>query len=116
MRVQKNMNGKQLYDNLCSLLISQLHWRRHEDFVCIEEDTASDESDTSYTLHYQNSGKEEYIILRLYEFSEHLSSIIWSPKRRMWRNEATQHILIRECPSDLDSIYSELEEKTNKII
>ena len=87
--------------------------------MCIEEDTTSDESDTSYTLHYHNDGKggeeSESITLRLYEFSEHLSSITWTSKRRIWRNEATQHTLIRGCSSDLDNIYSELAEKTAKI-
>lgn len=107
--------SREIFEKLCTQLVSDLGWRRYEEFVCIDQDVECEDSNTAYSLHHQQDENGEVIILKLYEAGEHLSSVLWTQTKRIWRNEITAQTLIRVCNNELQHIYSELAEKTASI-
>lgn len=113
---QQQNKCREIFEELCKRLVGQLKWRYYEDFVCVDSSdtgTEDQESDTAFTLHYEE--KEARIWLKLYEGSEHLTSVRWTGTQRIWVNEITQQTLIRGCECALENIYKELAEKTATI-
>ena len=108
--------SREIFEKICAKLVLELGWRRYEDFVCIDQDVECEDSNTAYSLHHQQDENGEAIILKLYESGEHLTSVLWTLTKRIWKNEISQQILIRVCDVKLECIYSELAEKTASLI